>query len=232
MKGLSIVLLMVAFVAIKTTYAVPLEPRTADETIKETKRFKLLEFAYDNLRKTIWPDAAFNKINDYVQAMKKWSDEDQYLQNSKIYGEVKEAVDNCIILLRALKTDPENCQKQQSLKYNNYKIRSIFQSVKDDHLQFGWIPKYSYLVLQLRNINHISFEQFFVQLEEKVKKFINDLKETEKDDNADIIQWHEKFRKESSYIRKEILVIEFMGLFPDERPLVESECKIRYTNGI
>ncbi|XP_073821693.1 uncharacterized protein [Musca autumnalis] len=243
MKGCNIILLLVVFVAIKTTYAVPLESfeevgptidvsPTTEEKLKETKRFKVLEFAYDNLRKTIWPQEAITKINDYVQALRRWSEEDQYLQNSKIFGEFEEAVDNCIILLRALKTDPGNCQKQKSLKYNNDKIRSIFQSLNDDHLQYGWTSKYTNLILELREVNRNYFEKFFVQLEEKVKEFINNLNEAEEDENADIIQWHEKFTKETIYVRKEILVIEFMGLFPDERPLVESKCKIRYSNGI
>lgn len=206
---------------------------TPDEKLKETKRFKLLEFAYENLRKTIWPEEVYTKMSEYVEALKKWSQEDDHLRNANFYGDFEEALENCAILLKGLKTDPGNCQKQKSLKFNNDKIRSIFQSVtNDDHLQYGWTSKYSDMVLQLRDVMRNSFEKFFVKLEEKVKDFIGKLNEAEEHENADIVQWQEKFSQETNYIRKEILVIEFMGLFPDERPLVESKCKIRYTNGL
>uniref|UniRef100_T1P8T6 Uncharacterized protein n=1 Tax=Musca domestica TaxID=7370 RepID=T1P8T6_MUSDO len=172
-------------------------------------------------------------MSEYVEALKKWSQEDDHLRNANFYGDFEEALENCAILLKGLKTDPGNCQKQKSLKFNNDKIRSIFQSVtNDDHLQYGWTSKYSDMVLQLRDVMRNSFEKFFVKLEEKVKDFIGKLNEAEEHENADIVQWQEKFSQETNYIRKEILVIEFMGLFPDERPLVESKCKIRYTNGL
>ncbi|XP_061400777.1 MATH and LRR domain-containing protein PFE0570w-like [Musca vetustissima] len=194
MRILDICLILIVAVVMKPNNAKPLETgevKTTDashltvEQLKESKRFKLLEFAYENLWKTLWNEEVFTTINDFLQNLKEWT-KDETLQQSAINGEFEVALEKCIGQLKDLRTDPGNCQKQESLKYNIDKMGSIFESANDTFPSNIWGFEHLAFSYSLDEVTRNSYDQYFKKIEKKVKEFIAELNEAEKHKHADI----------------------------------------------
>lgn len=208
-----------------TTEVVP------DESIKSTKRFKLIEFASNSLRQAIWSEEVYTEINQYLGKVKELSDTDEYFKQSLIYKEFLANLDNCIELLRDLKKDPENCEKQKALQSSYNRMRFLLMADFRDNFLYEYTERYMDFVLEMHRIRRTSLQKFYAKLKKAVESYIEDLGENEKHLEADIIGWHKKFTKETDFILKEILSMMFMELlFPDERASLETKCKIQFSN--
>ncbi|XP_013114832.2 uncharacterized protein LOC106092490 [Stomoxys calcitrans] len=227
---------LLALINIEITLGLPqaLEGSANDvfnaESVKETKRFTLAKFAYENLRRSLWPKEIYPKMAEYISGLQEWCERDESWLIFPKYPQLQESLDNCRILLKGLMANPENCPKQLALQSNHDNIRSIFQDIEEENVKNEWTSRYMAFVLDIRPILVKSAQEFYEQLADKVKSYIANLKEEEAAEGADILAWNEKFTSDIDNVRKEVSVIEFMGLFPDERSVLENKCKVQYKN--
>ncbi|XP_075149967.1 uncharacterized protein LOC142224042 [Haematobia irritans] len=197
--------------------------------LQNTKRYKLISFINENLRMSIWPQELYPKMWDYLSDVK--NDDDVDMPKSSLnYGEIQQTLGNCLKHLRYLKEDPNNCEHQKSLKANHDRLKALIKTHGSPSLQQMWTSKYIDFTLQMRNILRNASEKFYRLLALSVDSFIKSLDEVEEYEEVDILRWNDKFLMETDIVKKQILLIELMGLFADERNILELECKIQYAN--
>ncbi|XP_013108294.2 uncharacterized protein LOC106087701 [Stomoxys calcitrans] len=216
--------------AIQSSLTLPLDNENAVQSLKDTQRYKLIEDAYGNFQKSLWPVEVFPSMLNYIKDLKKWSENDAALKNSPQHVSLRQSIGKCLELLEKLATDADNCELQISLRTEHERLKKLFKSQENHKLQEGWLMKYADMMLVMRPILKKSSEKFHLWLATTVQTFINSLDANGKQENDDILHWYEKFAKEDDDIRQHILAIEFMGLFPDERPILEAKCKIQFAN--
>uniref|UniRef100_A0A1I8Q706 Uncharacterized protein n=1 Tax=Stomoxys calcitrans TaxID=35570 RepID=A0A1I8Q706_STOCA len=216
--------------AIQSSQTLPLDNENAVQSVKDTQRYKLIEDAYGNFQKSLWPVEVFPPMLNYIKDLKKWSENDAALKNSPQHVALRQSIGKCLELLEKLATDADNCELQIALRTEHERLKKLFKSQENHKLQEGWLMKYADMMLVMRPIMKKSSEKFHLWLATTVQTFINSLDANGKQENDDILHWYEKFAKEDDDIRQHILAIEFMGLFPDERPILETKCKIQFAN--
>lgn len=167
-----------------------------------------------------------------MKDLKDWSEKDDILKNSKTYNELLENVDSSIVLLNELLKEPENCEKQAELKNHHMQIQQLFKTEGIENLRNDWLEKYIGFVLQMRDITRKSYNAFYKDINEQVTEFIAGLNEQEKIEEHEIVEWHKKFKSETEFIKKQILIIQFMSIFYDERVILEKTCKVEYRSGL
>lgn len=199
-------------------------------SLKATKRFKLIESIYRDFQKSIWPEEIYPRMTEYLTDLNTWSHANDQLKATSNYQEIQEYIANCLQLIKELSKDPENCEKQLALRVENGKLKTVFNTLENEKLQGLWLAKYAEFILHVRSDLKNASEKFYTSLINQVNAYIQNLNDFEKSEEIDIIRWYEKFNKESDNIRKNILTIEFMGLFPDEREILEAKCKIQFSN--
>ncbi|XP_075149966.1 uncharacterized protein LOC142224041 [Haematobia irritans] len=217
-------------VAVQLTAALPTDGQNEIHSLIETKRYKLIENAYGNFQKSLWPAEILPPIKDYMNDLKKWSDNEVGLKNSKQHTDLQQAIEKCLDLLKKLTLDPENCEHQLALRKEHDHLKTLVKSLENIRLKEDWMMKNANLMLKMRPILKKSSEKFHIKLAKEVETYIQGLNEAEKLEDHDILEWYKKFSQEIDHIRMNILTIEFMGMFPDERAFLEAKCKIQFSN--
>uniref|UniRef100_A0A1I8Q8D7 Uncharacterized protein n=1 Tax=Stomoxys calcitrans TaxID=35570 RepID=A0A1I8Q8D7_STOCA len=197
--------------------------------VSTSDRFDLVEDVYENLQKTVWPKDVYGKATEYLEGVKSWAATNDELGASSIYNALIMHINNCLNLLKELSTDPHNCKKQWSLKHEHHEIRSLFDSVDSAKLRRGWVEKYLNFVTPLRSEIKTNYEHFYTTLSTEVQEYLNGSDQSPKDD---IRVWLNKFNQENDYVKKQKLVMEFLGLFPSERQALDAKCEVQYSNGL
>uniref|UniRef100_A0A1I8PYV1 Uncharacterized protein n=1 Tax=Stomoxys calcitrans TaxID=35570 RepID=A0A1I8PYV1_STOCA len=223
-------LLLVAIIAVQPILSTAVPESNEISDLQQSKRYKLVAFAFENLHRSLWPEELYPAMKNYLNDVKKWSDHDEMLQQSQYYVKIQQTLKTCLDLLEELSNHPFNCSQETALKAKHDTLKALFKSVESERCQQMWASKYLDFTLQMRTILRKSADKFYILLTAAVAAYDKSLDEVEEYEEVDILRWNERFIKETDFSRKQLLTIEFMGLFPDERNILESDCKIQYTN--
>ncbi|XP_075149980.1 uncharacterized protein LOC142224056 [Haematobia irritans] len=229
-------IILVLALAVQVTLGAPrtavhtsnvISPESGD--VNSNQRFDFVEDVYENLQNTVWSKAIYEQASEYLQGVKSWSQSNEKLKESSIYGDLQKHLDNCLNLLKELSANPEDCKKQWSLKKEHDEIRQLFDSVDDAKLRRGWVEKYMNFVTPLRVEVTSAYEKFYSHLTSEVESYLSSANVSSKDE---LREWLGKFKRQTDHVKKQKLVMELLALFPNERQVLDAKCEVQYSNGL
>ncbi|XP_011294467.1 uncharacterized protein LOC101887376 [Musca domestica] len=213
--------LIVAFI-IKLAFA------DAVADIEHTPRYQLYESVIDKYLNIIWSPEIYQKAEEYINTLKKWSQSDERLQTTPIYNELQEEIEKCLQLLEALKKGQINsCQKQIALTKSHSNIGALLVSIKDETLRNDCVGKLFDFARPLRSFKAQRKEDFYKFLLQSMEKYLNENDSTV--ESEDVVEWYRKFSEQQNLF----LVVKFIYLFPNERVhyVEKRKCQIQIVNG-